>query len=92
MILCNFYCLNSECEWTQIIKIDLPDDEIDKEYCCENCGSVLKFVGTSSKVYTTKFNQLSPNEKKNILKKRSSDHNKKFKGMYEQKNRPDFMP
>ena len=89
-----FTCMNKKCIMHK--KIQRQYVWSDKEYKvkCIECNKLMEvFVEPNIPVFKiNRFDGLSVNEKKKILKERSNKDNKKHKDKWHQMNKPDYMP
>lgn len=89
MSKCNFWCPNTEgCSSRKNIYIEKEEEDKIPEYC-EECGEELKLLGIIPAGGFLKFNSLTPQQKRESLKKRSHEHfnknvkeNKKYMDKY----------
>lgn len=71
----NYWCLNDECTVTKKVRRMKDEALINEPEYCSECGEPLKLVGEECNCIAL-FSSKSPEEKKRILKKRASEHNR----------------
>lgn len=70
-----YWCPNiNECDNRDYVIIEKNKESIEH---CEKCASKMKLMGEKTYGGTQRFKNMSTNEKRNVLKKRSLEHNKK---------------
>lgn len=70
----NYCCINDDCEETQNFHIIKEEEDGDIPEYCLTCKEELKLMGEVPYGGIGKFKMSSPNEKRQILKKRSREH------------------
>jgi hypothetical protein len=84
MSKCNYWCPNIEgCSSRQNVVIEKSEEDKSPEFCLE-CGEELKLLGIIPAGGFLKFSSSTPQQKREVLKKRSHEH---FKKEVEEKKR-----
>jgi len=71
----NYKCLNGFCENRSIIQVSKIRAEKDNFELCIRCRKPMKLMGETYNCFAT-FGSKTPEQKKEIIKKRANDHNK----------------
>ena len=71
----NYRCLNWDCSNKKIIKVTKKRRDESRDEFCPECGNKLKLIGEEYNCIAT-FGSKTSEEKKAILKKRASEHNR----------------
>lgn len=71
----NYRCLNYECSNKGLIKIKKKRGELESPEYCHKCESRLKLVGEEYNCLGA-FSSKTPQEKKEIIKKRAKEHDR----------------